>query len=175
MLGKVIQHKALRTKSSQDILHVVQEGQSLHRALSSLQLSIGEQMSSNTSCLPKRSLACAVAVCICAQALLYGSYGCPDAPGVTSRERLSHETEMQSVSVQGLRAIGSCLAPKLVQVQSDCPLLVRCFYTASNACAWFVREDYESQMRSALMSLVGELERLSEHWEIASEYCRIRK
>jgi hypothetical protein len=175
MLGKVIQHKALRTKSSQDILHVVQEGQSLHRALSSLQLSIEEQMSSNISSLSKHSLACAVAVCICAQALLYGSYGCPDAPGVTSRERLSHETEMQSVSVQGLRALGSSLAPKLVQVQSDCPLLVRCFYTASNACAWFVREDYEPQMRSALMSLVGELIRLSECWKIASEYCRIRK
>ncbi|KAG5664275.1 hypothetical protein KAF25_008009 [Fusarium avenaceum] len=170
MLGKVIQHKELRTKTSQDILHVVQEGQSLHRALSSLQLSIEEQMSSNISSLSKRPLACAVAVCICAQALLYGSYGCPDAPGVTSRERLSHETEMQSVSVQGLRALGSSLAPKLVQVQSDCPLLARCFYTASNACAWFVREDYEPQMRSALMSLVGELRRLSECWKIAIEY-----
>ncbi|KAH6956417.1 mate-domain-containing protein [Fusarium avenaceum] len=130
-------------------------------------LSIEEQMSSTISSLSKRSLACAVAVCICAQALLYGSYGCPDAPGVTSRERLSHETEMQSVSVQGLRALGSSLAPKLVQVQSDCPLLARCFYTASNACAWFVREDYEPQMRSALMSLVSELRRLSECWGIA--------
>ncbi|KAF4991783.1 hypothetical protein FGRMN_7623 [Fusarium graminum] len=151
-------------------MHVVQEGQSLHRALSSLRLSIEEQASSGTSPQQQCPLACAIAVCVCAQALLYGSYGCPDAPGITSRERLSHETEMQSVSVQGLRDIGVSLVPKLVQVQSECPLQARCFYMASNACAWFVREDFEPQMRNALSSIVGGLRRLSDRWAIATEY-----
>ncbi|KAF4448915.1 hypothetical protein F53441_7739 [Fusarium austroafricanum] len=170
MLGKVIQHKHLKTKSSHDILHVVQEGQSLHRALSSLQLSIEEQSSSNISSSSKSSLACTLSICICAQAILYSSYGCPDAPGITSRERLSHETEMQSVSVQGLRTIGGSLTPKLAQIHSDCPLQAKCFYSASSACSWFIREDYEPQMRNALTSIVGGLKQLSERWAIASEY-----
>ncbi|KAJ4259585.1 hypothetical protein NW762_007515 [Fusarium torreyae] len=169
MLGKVIQHKETKTKSSHDILQVVQEGQSLHRALSSLQISIEEQWTSDTTS-PDSSLACALGICICAQALLYGSYGCPDAPGITSRERLAHETEMQSVSVQGLRALGGSIVPKLVQARSDCPLLARCFYTASSACSWFIREDYEQQMRSALATIVVGLRRLSGRWAIATEY-----
>ncbi|PCD33486.1 hypothetical protein AU210_009711 [Fusarium oxysporum f. sp. radicis-cucumerinum] len=105
MLGKVITHKHLKTKSSHDILHVVQEAQSLNRALNSLQISIEEQSLSNASSSSASSLACASAICISAQALLYGAYGCPDAPGITSRERLTHETELQSISVQGLRAL----------------------------------------------------------------------
>ncbi|KAF4953353.1 hypothetical protein FSARC_12404 [Fusarium sarcochroum] len=171
MLGKIVQHKETKTKSSHDILQVVQEGQSLHRALSSLQISIEEQWTSNTSLPPSdSSLACALSICVCAQALLYASYGCPDAPGITSRERLAHETEMQSVSVQGLRALGGSIVPKLTQAHSDCPLLARCLYTAANACSWFIREDYEPQMRSALATIVAELKRLSERWAIATEY-----
>ncbi|EWY89373.1 hypothetical protein FOCG_08896 [Fusarium oxysporum f. sp. radicis-lycopersici 26381] len=170
MLGKVITHKHLKTKSSHDILHVVQEAQSLNRALNSLQISIEEQSLSNASSSSASSLACASAICISAQALLYGAYGCPDAPGITSRERLTHETELQSISVQGLRALGSTLAPKLAQIQSDCPLQARCFYTACSACSWFIREDDEPQMKDALVTIVDGLRRLAERWPIATEY-----
>ncbi|RKL44710.1 hypothetical protein BFJ70_g3852 [Fusarium oxysporum] len=170
MLGKVITHKHLKTKSSHDIIHVVQEAQSLNRALNSLQISIEEQSLSNASSSSASSLACASAICISAQALLYGAYGCPDAPGITSRERLTHETELQSISVQGLRALGSTLAPKLAQIQSDCPLQARCFYTACSACSWFIREDDEPQMKDALVTIVDGLRRLAERWPIATEY-----
>ncbi|KAL5620119.1 hypothetical protein FOBRF1_003365 [Fusarium oxysporum] len=129
MLGKVITHKHLKTKSSHDILHVVQEAQSLNRALNSLQISIEEQSLSNASSSSASSLACASAICISAQALLYGAYGCPDAPGITSRERLTHETELQSISVQGLRALGSTLAPKLAQIHLLAEAKLLCQYS----------------------------------------------
>ncbi|WAO87105.1 Fungal-trans domain-containing protein [Fusarium falciforme] len=169
MLGKVINNRDAKQRSSQEAAALLTEAQGLHQALAALKLSI-EQTAGYESGESEYPLWSAIAICVSAQSHLYSSYGCPDAPGTASRARLALDTEMQGLSVEGLRVLASSTGPRLAQIPTQCPLMARCFYAAATACAWFIREDGEPEMRDALRQMVSSLTVLSTRWAIAGEY-----
>lgn len=166
MLGKVINNRDAKQRSSQEATDLLTEAQGLHQALAALKLSI-EQTAGCESGESEYPLWSAISICVSAQSLLYSSYGCPDAPGTASRARLALDTEMQGLSVEGLRVLASSTGPRLAQIPTQCPLMARCFYAAAAACAWFIREDGEPEMRVALRQMVSSLTVLSTRWAIA--------
>ena len=171
MLSKVISHREGKLKASQTNPDLLHEARSLHRALSALQLSIEQSAGANSKLGFKSSLSASLAICVCARYLLHGLYGCPEAPGAASRERLSLEAEMQLLSIEGLRTLASSTVPRLTRLPSECPLLARCFYVSANACAWFIREDHEPEMQGSLGHIVSGLQRLGKRWTVAGK-CR---
>ncbi|KAJ3542040.1 hypothetical protein NM208_g4309 [Fusarium decemcellulare] len=170
MLGKVIHHKEAKRKSSQDAAELLQEAQGLHRAMASLQLSLEESVDTNSPLSSERYPPTALLICASAQPLLHGIYGCLDTTYVANQTRMGLETEMQDISIAGLRSLASHTAPAIARVDPQCPLVARCFYAAAQVCGWFVREDNELEMRNALECVVSALERLAERWVVAVEY-----
>ncbi|KAL2689294.1 hypothetical protein Neosp_003347 [[Neocosmospora] mangrovei] len=169
MLGKVIANRDAKQRSSQEAAALLTEAQGLHQALVALKLSI-EQTAGYGSGTSEYPLWSAMAICVSAQSILYSSYGCPDYPGTASRARLALETDMQALSVEGLRVVACITGPRLAQIPTRCPLMARCFYAAATACAWFIREDEEPEMRDALRQIVNSLRMLATRWAIAGEY-----
>ncbi|RSL48041.1 hypothetical protein CEP53_009704 [Fusarium sp. AF-6] len=168
MLGKVINNRDCKKKSSEEAADLLTEAQSLHQALAALKISI-EQTAGYESGKDEYPLWSAISICVSAQALLYSSYGCPDAPGTSSRARLALDTEMQGLSVEGLRVLASSTGPRLAQIPTQCPFMARCFYASATACAWFIREDREPEILDALRQMVSSLKGLS-RWGVAGEY-----
>lgn len=164
MLGKVINNRDSKRRSSQEAADLLAEAQSLHQSLAALRLSIEQTAGSETG-KSEYPLWSAIGICVSAQSLLYSSYGCPDSPDTTSQAVL--DTEMQALSVGGLRVLASSTGPRLAQIPTQCPFMARCFYDAAGACAWFIREDREPEMQEALTQMVSSLKGLSTRWNIA--------
>ncbi|KAH6603814.1 hypothetical protein Trco_007260 [Trichoderma cornu-damae] len=63
------------------------------------------------------------------------------------------------------------VVPAIARANIECPLIAQCIYThAAAECAWFIREDHEPRMYSAMEDLIGELRSVGESWSIAMEY-----
>lgn len=172
MLGKVIHNRDAKQRSSQEAAALLTEARGLDQALAALKLSI-EQTVGYESGQSEYPLFSAIAVCVSAQSILYSSYGCPDAPGAASRARFALDTEMQGLSVEGLRVLAFSTGPRLAQIPTQCPLMARCFYVAATACSWFIREDGEPEMRDALRQTVNSLTVLATRWAIAGSYFNV--
>ena len=170
VLGKVIRHKDTRT-FAQDVSSRLQEAQNLHRALSALHLSLEEAWPDDgTPYTPDSSRLSALAICISARFLLYNQYGCNEENGITGREHIALETEMQSISLDGIKILASSVVSRIAQAESRCPLVAQCLYHAATECAWFIREDNEPEMREALRHIVQGLGHLGEQCNLGCTY-----
>ncbi|KAL7931889.1 fungal-specific transcription factor domain-containing protein [Trichoderma chlorosporum] len=169
MLSKVMSHKASK-RSSQDAGSLLPEAAALHSALSALHLSIKEYISEVTSSAFSISGIISLSLCCSAQLLLYNMYGCNEPLVLVEQSRTAMETEMQSVSLDGIKSISSNVMPAIARANIGCPLISQCLYHVATECAWFVREDHEPQMYSALEDVVRELRSTGEKWKIATEY-----
>lgn len=165
MLGKVIQHKKARMDCSQDLSTLLPDGRCLHQALSALRLSLEEN---NPPPPTKLSQPAALAICITAQYGLFNMYGCRDLLS-TSSQNIAMETEMQSLSVDGIRLLTTVAIPQLLGWRSECPLLARCFFEAAKLCAWQIREDHDPVTRETLGRIDMELMRLGQRWKVAGK------
>ncbi|PNP57487.1 hypothetical protein THARTR1_02485 [Trichoderma harzianum] len=169
MLGKVMSHRASK-RSLQDVGSLLPEAISLHSALSALHLSIKEYISGTTSSDFSISGIISLSLCCSAQLLLYNMYGCNEPLVLIEQSRIAMETEMQSVSLHGIKSISFDVMPAIARANIECPLITQCLYHVATECAWFVREDHEPQMYSALEDVVRELKSTGEKWRIAMEY-----
>lgn len=169
MLGKVMYHRANK-RASQDVGSLLPEAQALHSALSALHLSIKEYISGATS--PDFSISGIISLSLCcsAQLLLYNLYGCNEPMVLVEQSRIAMETEMQSVSLEGIKSISFNVMPAIARANIECPLIAQCLYHVATECAWFVREDHEPQMYSALEDIIRELKSTGESWNVATEY-----
>ncbi|KAL6792854.1 fungal-specific transcription factor domain-containing protein [Trichoderma sp. SZMC 28012] len=169
MLGKVLSHRASK-RSLQDVGSLLPEAVALHSALSALHLSIKEYISGTTSSDFSISGIISLSLCCSAQLLLYNMYGCNEPLVLIEQSRIAMETEMQSVSLHGIKSISFDVMPAIARANIECPLITQCLYHVATECAWFVREDHEPQMYSALEDVVRELKSTGEKWRIAMEY-----
>lgn len=168
MLGKIIQHREATMKNSHPASDILQEARNLHRALSSLHLSLEGPINNNSRSSLNPSTLPALAICASAQNLLYTTYGCLDFPCFMSRKRSGLETEMQSFCMDGHKVVISTVS-SLALVESDCPFMATCFYATAFATSWFIREDHEPEMQNALQSMIDGLNRLSTRWAISGQ------
>ncbi|KAL7908279.1 fungal-specific transcription factor domain-containing protein [Trichoderma velutinum] len=169
MLGKVINHRASK-RSLQDVESLLPEAVALHSALSALHISIKEYISGVTSSDFSISGIISLSLCCSAQLLLYNLYGCNELLILIAQSRIAMETEMQSVSLRGIKSISFDVMPAIARANIECPLIAQCLYHVATECAWFVREDHEPQMYGALKDVVQELRSTGEKWHIATEY-----
>ncbi|RFU72569.1 zniicys6 transcriptional activator [Trichoderma arundinaceum] len=170
MLSKVMHHRANK-RASQDVESLLPEAQALHAALSALHFSIKEYISNGSSSdVTNKSSIVALTLCSSAQLLLYNLYGCNEPLVLAEQSRIAMETEMQSASLNGIKSISFTVMPAIARANIDCPLIAQCLYHAATECAWFIREDHEPQMYSALEDILKELKSIGENWQIATEY-----
>jgi hypothetical protein len=166
MLGKVISHKKARMDCSQEITTLLPDGRRLHQALSALQLSLEQHGSPVSTNSPPTA---ALAICITARYLLYNMYGCRDNLSTLS-QNIAMETEMQHLSVDGIRSLSMVTIPRLLELGSECPLMARCFFETAKLCAWQIREDHDVMTtRDILRRIEMELRRLGQRWTVASK------
>lgn len=168
MLSKVIQHKNMK-KHTQDATSVIQEAKGLHHALCALQSSIEDAQLEGASSDFQSAAQAAFAVCVCARYLLYSLYACNENDGVTARAPNVLETEMQGLSLDGIKFLASSAVPKMALASPECPLLAHCLYLTATECAWFVREDHKPEMRAALAQVVQGLGQIGKHWVVGGE------
>ncbi|KAH8894678.1 hypothetical protein GQ53DRAFT_858282, partial [Thozetella sp. PMI_491] len=149
----------------------------LHSTLVSLDSYIVQRINSNSI-----SLDCIteLAICCSARMLLYNMYGCnePDL-GARAQERIALETEMQAVSLDGLRQVVEHRATTVARFlrSSDdtvmyrvSPLVVECLYTAASVAKWFVKENTNVGMVITLQALTDALRIVSRRWDIAGHF-----
>ena len=156
MLSKVAKNKEARIRSKKDVTDLLDEAIGLNKALLALQASIEESGTSDSYFESAKASSPAMAVCISARFLLCHTYGCADMPGPTG-SHTSHETDMQTICVAGLRNLALSRVPTLARINSQCPLLARCYYFAANACAWYIREHNEQEMWDTLLCMIKSL------------------
>lgn len=169
MLSKVLSHRASK-RSTQDVGSLLPEALALHSALSALHLSIKEYISGTTSPAFSVSGIIALSLCCSAQLVLYNMYGCNEPLALVEQSRIAMETEMQSVSLEGIKSISCTVMPAIARANVECPLMAQCLYHVATECAWFVREDHEPQMYSALEDVVRELRATGANWNLATQY-----
>jgi hypothetical protein len=186
ILGKVLAHQEAR-KSPSDARDLLSEAQHRHHALSSLQFTLeGEQRAAPASRLS------ALALCASARLLLYDRYGCNDPSAASPAERIPQETEMQRVSLEGIKAIAGVTAPAVAravvgrsyedddtmdggdaEVEDEdgavSPFVAQFLYHAATECAWFIREDHEPHMCEALRVVLLALEAISRRCGVGCE------
>ncbi|TFB01854.1 hypothetical protein CCMA1212_006485 [Trichoderma ghanense] len=169
MLSKVLSHRASK-RSTQDVGSLLPEALALHSALSALHLSIKEYISGTTSSDFSVSAIVSLSLCCSAQLVLYNMYSCNEPLALAEQSRIAMETEMQSVSLNGIKSIACNVMPAIARANIECPLMAQCLYHVATECAWFVREDHEPQMYSALEDVVRELKSTGANWDLATQY-----
>ncbi|KFA81603.1 hypothetical protein S40288_09379 [Stachybotrys chartarum IBT 40288] len=170
MLSMVIQHKRAK-KHTRDVSGTLEEAKGLHYALSALQSSIEETSPDFEAVSGLRPAAQgAFAVCVCARYLLYSLYACNENQDTIAAEPSVLGTEMQGLSLAGIKAIASSAAPKILRATPECPLLAHCLYLTATECAWFLQEDHELEMRNAFRQVVQGLECIGKQWAIGREF-----
>ncbi|KEY73958.1 hypothetical protein S7711_09454 [Stachybotrys chartarum IBT 7711] len=170
MLSMVIQHKRAK-KHTRDVSGTLEEAKGLHYALSALQSSIEETSPDFEAVSGLRPAAQgAFAVCVCARYLLYSLYACNENQDTIAAEPSVLGTEMQGLSLAGIKAIASSAAPKILRATPECPLLTHCLYLTATECAWFLQEDHELEMRNAFRQVVQGLECIGKQWAIGREF-----
>lgn len=192
ILGKVLAHQEARKSPPSDARDLLSEARHLHHALASLQstLESGEQRREGTS----SSRLSALALCASARLLLYDRYGCNDPSAASAAGRIPQETEMQRVSLEGIKAIAGVTAPAVaravvgrsyddddtmdgedVEIEDEdedgavSPFVAQFLYHAATECAWFIREDHEPHMCEALRVILLALEAVSRRCGVGCE------
>lgn len=167
ILGRVTRH---RDDQILEFSYRLSEAVQLNRALLALDSTLRDSMVENAlgQCDLSRAL------CYSARLMLYNIYACNDRYG---DYRLSQETDMQKISIEGLTTVTLAVS-RMAQRLKDAmamnmgainPLMTHCLYQALGECAWFVREDRSSEMRSAMDTIVDTLKSLRERWRVCGE------
>ncbi|KAH8673399.1 fungal-specific transcription factor domain-containing protein [Xylariales sp. PMI_506] len=190
ILGKVFIHRKRKQHPNQAIEVLLEEALQLHRTLHALSGSLLHDLAQRCnlarSC-PTPGGAIALALCSSARFLLYNMYGCNEPDGTAAGQgRIALETEMQGVSLEGIRqmassevprlAIAMCGAPSEETTPTDVepgplsPLLAHCLYHAATECSWFIREDDSPEMHSALRETVAGLRYMASFWKVGERY-----
>ncbi|KAL0939844.1 fungal specific transcription factor [Colletotrichum truncatum] len=169
ILGRVLSHRSSRKGSlvSKDILN---EALQLEATLSALDMHLSQSFHAAATAVD-------VALCTVARLTLYHGYACiqPAAVG----ERLPEESEMQNVSIRGLKQIISVCGPMLASVviqqaaqnfNSLSPLVIQVLYDIATECQWFVREGDVVEGADTTLQLVTEaLGLISQRWRVAAK------
>ena len=171
ILSKVIGHIKGRRSTGVTKDALTEAGQ-LHATLSALQLSLeGWEMGGTSSgideswCLP-------LSICISARLMLSHEYGCNEATGPVPHELVALGADTQHISLGAVKALAFSDVPNIAKAGIECPLLAHCFYLASTACAWFIREDHKPETYEALEHLVRALSGINERWAIGGMFSR---
>lgn len=174
MLGKVIRHKALGNELENDDDHFT-EAIHLHRALEALQISLEHNLDCNKDpgSTSSQAILNVVSICISARFILYNRYACNDLSAPVSGSASCLRTELQSTCLEGIKDLAFVKAPKLAQLENKTPFSAQTLYHAASECAWFIREDRETEMFLALQTLVNGLESIRVRWNNAGMYIHL--
>ncbi|SCV30736.1 related to Zn(II)Cys6 transcriptional activator [Fusarium fujikuroi] len=177
MFGKILHHIKAREKDT-DPVELTAEALQLHIVLTALDQGI---MSSDCDIATAHgSLHSALSLCSLARLLLYNEYACNEPSFITARERLAAEVEMQQISLEGIQDIVSKTIPRMArqivsasQQQSKgprhSPILAGCLYHAATECAWFVKENNDTEMVAGLDAITRALQALKSEWSVCSK------
>lgn len=197
VLNKVLKHRDHRTHSGQEPEAVLNEALALHDALVSLEASLAPQCvflhqpesrrsaqvapprmqpRNGTPTIPASFEVVnvlALSLSASARLLLYKIYSCNEPETGYGLGRTALETEMQGLSLAGIRDLSMRMAPGLagtiVSGTAASPMLASLSYNVTTECAWLIKEDYDSNMYQALRQIVGGLSRLATEWRVASQ------
>lgn len=173
ILRKVVHHVQAR-RVAVDVAEPTSEALQLHGILKALDGSFTDQEPNM-----HRSHHAAQSLCSVARLTLYNQYACNEFLGTIARERVAAEVELQRISLAGIREIASKTIPHIAgeillsqqqPLYSSCsPLLPVCFYHAATECAWFIKEDEDTEMAAGLEVIVSALQALKPQWSVCSK------
>lgn len=187
ILGKVIEHRDKKKQATEDVTELLSQAMQLHCTLTALEASLDIASNPVCSILPNERLDAAanpemsaLGVCSSARYMLYALYACNEPDGTVSRERIAQETEMQRISIEGIKAVTTQAAPQISRgLQRICaspaggengarpsPLVFPALYHAATECAWFIKEDDEQSMYQALRDIVHGMQTLGSFWAV---------
>lgn len=180
VLGKVLRH-IQRASDATDLEPRLQEALSLHTALTALHDALDAQQLSQDPESDQRAAcplnATALAICCSARLLLYNQYACNDPTQLSPGPRLAAESQMQAISLDGIRAVASATLPRLASALTTTttdwtthgPWLAYPLHHAATECAWFIREGGVGLevMKEAFCIQVQALSAMSRCWKIA--------
>ncbi len=184
ILGKVLEHVQERN-SLLDTTGMVKEAAKLHQILKSLETSLTEPNAPIAEDID--SIDCnytALAICISARLLLYNQYACNEPGSSTNALRTSLEVELQQISLEGIMSLSSKIVPAMARrlsteskltLNQPCypPVLAHCLYHAATECAWFIKEDGDPQMVTALEDIVTTLRMMQHQWHVCGKKFRL--
>jgi hypothetical protein len=187
-LCKVLKHRDHRTHSGLDPDTILNEALSLNGALVSFEASLAPQLlflhqeengQNNPPAPPSAHSSdigniLAFSISASARLILDKIYSFNEPESGYGRGRTALETEMQRVSLVGIRDLSMRIAPglasALVSGPGACPMLASLSYNVATECAWLIKEDYDTKMYEALKKIIGGLSRLASQWQVASKY-----
>lgn len=167
ILGRVLRH---RDDRGLDLSFRLSEAAQLHRALLALEASFDQALVPDLSIVPR-------ALVYTARMVLYNMYACNETCNVRYGDiRMGEETDMQRISQDGLREVTDSVYKLALELQhaiatnldAVSPLVVHCIFQALGECAWYVREGGDSNMRTALDTMMDVLETLNKRWKVCS-------
>ncbi|KAF1988639.1 hypothetical protein K402DRAFT_391863 [Aulographum hederae CBS 113979] len=181
ILGRVLHHRD-DVNDRLDRRFRMAEAMQLERALVALDSNLSQRHSSvYISSQESAHMASfeALALCCCARLLLYNMYGCnePDQDSI-QQERLSEDTEMQQISLAGVRQIilermlpvAQMLATR---VKETGPIICYSLYHCASECAWFIKEDPNEETIGAMRTYVDLLTAIENRWKVAGLYMKL--
>ena len=174
LLGLVLTHRNEGIGKSSERSINFSEALQLEKTLTALDSHLVQQLNASSV---SWAFAVDLAISCSAQMTLWNMYACNEPDAVQdSHERLAMETELQTLSIEGLKRLPVERAMRIAQdvrhlddagIQRVSPLIVECLYHAATECKWFVRENYDVGMVVALQSLTQALRHVSKHWKVA--------
>lgn len=153
-----------------DLSFQLSEAAQLHRALFALEASFDLAPVPDLSIVPR-------ALVYTARMVLYNIYACNDACNLRYGDiRMGEETDIQRISQDGLREVTDSVYTLALELQhaiatdidAVSPLVAHCIFQALGECAWYVREGDDSEMSTALDTMMDVLETLNKRWKICS-------
>ncbi|KAL2072433.1 hypothetical protein VTL71DRAFT_11776 [Oculimacula yallundae] len=174
ILGLVLRHRDGHKSAIDAQFHLV-EAKQLHQTLVALNAHIQQNLNVGV----KNNAEIATALCCSARIVLYGVYACNE-DYVANRPRLAEESEMQRLSLEGLKEV-TYITYQLAQRISHAAttmdplslsknlLVCHSLYQASSECAWFIREDNNLEGIMCLRAIVELLRSIGTKWLVASK------
>ncbi|KAH8817088.1 hypothetical protein F5884DRAFT_778396 [Xylogone sp. PMI_703] len=179
VLGLVLRHR-------DDNSHIIEpqfrllEALQLHQTLVALNSHLTIHNSACGYSTRNESTEVAIALCCSARLILYGMYACNDHD--SGRPRIPEETEMQRISMQGLKEVmvgayqlakdiyNNIIAGEFNTLLSRSPMLCHCLCDAASECAWFIQEGDGAEGVEHMKMMVEMLRTIEDRWKIAGDY-----
>jgi hypothetical protein len=173
LLGRVLRHRDETSNQIERRLRLT-EALQLHRASSALDMDLAQRYVTLITSDSSAAIT-AIAIVCSARLILYGMYGCnePDQHS-NHEERLPEDTEMQQISLNGIREIivsQMALVSRTLLMRSDLanPMVCYSLYHAASECAWFIRENETHEMVFTMQGYVELLTAVAKRWRVGCE------
>jgi hypothetical protein len=173
LLGRVIHHRD-DPANRIDRQFRLTEALQLHRAASALDADLAQRYIALINHDSSAAITATAIVCS-ARLILYSMYGCnePDRPS-SHEDRLPEDTDMQRISLDGIREIivsRMALVSQALMMRTDLanPMVCYSLYHAASECAWFIKENDTLEMISTMQSYVELLRAVAKRWKVGCE------